>query len=391
VQPAADGPASSIVRVCSQPGLLLGDDWSAAAAAAAQRGATTAVIGPRGAGKSTFVKWAVNRLLSNNKSVFILDVDPGQTDTFLPCCLAVSRVTQPLLAPPHALHLKPFSVHFYGHTSPAVDIDAYCRAVAAAAASARAAAAAEGAPLVVNTLGWVKGIGWGLTCFALAASRASVIVNMRVAVSSSSSSANSSNAELGDAALLAEVGPSFPCPPIPWHSITVRDVIAPFASALKGSMTPAATRALQLHSYLHPTQLISRPFSSMCALRPAAAAAQRERCARYMCTPGHDVQRSFMLYAVVGTVVALLRSELLHNVMQQQQQQQQQQHQPLLPFEVCRPFAPAAGAGAGQSEGAYGVTDRVPPDAQARTPNPQPPTPNPQPPTPNPQPPTPNP
>jgi hypothetical protein len=203
----------------------------------------------------------VNRLLASHKSVFVLDVDPGQTDTFVPCCLAVVRVTQPLLAPPHASHLKPFSVHFYGHTSPAVDIDAYRRAVDAAAASACAAAAAEGAPLIVNTLGWVKGLGWGLTCFALAASRVSVIVNMRVA---GSSNINNNNAELGDAALLAEVGPSFSCPTIPWQSLTVRDVVAPFASALKGSMTPAATRALQLQSYLHPSHTIYRPFHSMC-------------------------------------------------------------------------------------------------------------------------------
>ena len=164
LQPAADGPVAlqRAPSVCSSPGIVYGNDWTAAAtaaAAAAHAGGATAVIGPRGSGKSTFVKWAANRLLSNHKSVFIIDVDPGQTDSFLPCCLAVLRVTQPLLAPPHALDLKPFSVHFYGHTSPAVDIDAYRRAVAAAAASARAAAAAEGAPLIVNTLGWVKGVG----------------------------------------------------------------------------------------------------------------------------------------------------------------------------------------------------------------------------------------
>jgi hypothetical protein len=81
----------------------------------------------------------------------------------------------------------------------------------------------------------------------------------------SSSCSNNSNAELGDAALLAEVGPSFSCPPIAWQSITVCDIIAPFASSLKGGMTPAATRALQLHSYLQPRQEISRQFSSMSA------------------------------------------------------------------------------------------------------------------------------
>ncbi len=138
------------------------------------------------------------------------------------------------------------------------------RSAVAAAASACAAAASEGEPLILNTLGWVKGVGWGLTCFALAASRSSVIINMRVAASATSKySVNNSNAELGDAALLAEVGPTFSCPFIPWQSITVREIIAPFASPLKGNMTPAATRALQLQSYLQQSQTVSRPFFSM--------------------------------------------------------------------------------------------------------------------------------
>ncbi len=361
------GSFSGAVRICSTPGVRPGEDWNAAAAAAsaaaaAQPGGTTAVIGPRGAGKSTFVKWAVNRLLSNHESVFILDVDPGQTDTFLPCCLAVVRITQPMLAPPHAADLKPFSVHFYGHTSPAVDIDAYRRAVTAAADSACAAAAAEGAPLIVNTLGWVKGVGWGLTCFALAASRASVVVNMRIA--GSSGSINSSNAELGDAALLAEVGPSFSCAPIPWRSITVCDIAARYASPLKGNMTPAATRALQLHSYLQPSQMIARPFHSMCVCSCqfiTVTFASRDNMYRYLCTPGHDVHRSFMLYAVVGTVVALLRSDMLRDTVQQHDQR-------WMPFEICHPSPPVSEGGPGHGNGAYGVAQQVPPDAQVPTP-----------------------
>ncbi len=96
---------------------------------------------------------------------------------------------------------------------------------------------------------------------------------------------------------------------------------------------------------------------------------------RYVCTPGHDVHRSFMLYALVGTVVALLRSDLLHSVMHRRHQ-----HQTLLPFEICRPSTPAAeggrrggeggggegGNGGGNGDGAYGVAQFVPPDAQAR-------------------------
>ncbi len=85
--------------------------------------------------------------------------------------------------------------------------------------------------------------------------------------------------------------------------------------------------------------------------------ARCDRSGRYLCTPGFDVQRSFMLYAVVGTVVALLRSDLLHDI-------RQQHHRHLLPFDICLPSSPVSEGGAGQGEGAYGVTQRVPPDAQ---------------------------
>jgi hypothetical protein len=63
-----------------------------------------------------------------------------------------------------------------------------------------------------------------------------------------------------------------------------------------------------------------------------------------------------MLYAVVGTVVALLRSSLLQNVMHHHHA-----HQSLLPFEMCRP---SGGGGEGAGNGAYGVVLSVPTDAQ---------------------------
>ncbi len=87
-----------------------------------------------------------------------------------------------------------------------------------------------------------------------------------------------------------------------------------------------------------------------------------------------------MLYALVGTVVALLRSDVLHSIMHRHHQ-----HQTLLPFEICRPSTAAAeggrrggegeggeggggegGNGGGKGDGAYGVAQFVPPDAQAR-------------------------
>ena len=123
--------------------------------------------------------------------------DCGQAEFTPPGLVSLSLLRAPVLGPPHMRLAPPARAHFIGDLSPAADPLRYLRAVrelfawylqhgaaaaaaavagpaamaAAVAAGGLAQAAAAGAalpPLVVNTHGWVKGLGLDVLCELLA-------------------------------------------------------------------------------------------------------------------------------------------------------------------------------------------------------------------------------
>jgi len=68
--------------------------------------------------------------------------------------LSAHLLTAPLLGPPHLRQREPEQARFVGDASPAADPEAYAAAACSLADWLRGAA--TGAPLVVNTPGWVK-------------------------------------------------------------------------------------------------------------------------------------------------------------------------------------------------------------------------------------------
>jgi len=59
----------------------------------------TVVCGGKGMGKSTFVRFLVNRSLPVFGEVVCLDLDPGQPEFTIPGCVSAVIVKQPLLGP----------------------------------------------------------------------------------------------------------------------------------------------------------------------------------------------------------------------------------------------------------------------------------------------------
>lgn len=183
------------------------------------------VTGPKGAGKSTFVRMATNALLTAADvraddeegssgggggavdggarlfpcGVAYLDLDVGQPEHTVPGLLSLTLVTAPLLTPPHmrvhasavvagvdgavaaaralgeASPLELFTVppaapalgagivaasRYVGATSPKADPAGYTAAVAELLAVYRRHLAPLGVPLVVNSHGWIRGVGF---------------------------------------------------------------------------------------------------------------------------------------------------------------------------------------------------------------------------------------
>ena len=70
------------------------------------------VIGTKGVGKSTFVKYLVNCILDDfhsnedaDSGVCLMDLDPGQPEQSLPSVISVSSISSPLLGPAHTYSL----------------------------------------------------------------------------------------------------------------------------------------------------------------------------------------------------------------------------------------------------------------------------------------------
>ncbi|RPA75579.1 hypothetical protein BJ508DRAFT_365581, partial [Ascobolus immersus RN42] len=120
------------------------------------------LTGAKGTGKSTLSRLLLNALLPASPSgICFLDLDPGQPEFGPSTILSLSHITSPILGPSftHSSRASLLRLH-YGYTSAAADPDYYKTCTARLFAAYRThLERMPGTPLVVNTSGWIKGIG----------------------------------------------------------------------------------------------------------------------------------------------------------------------------------------------------------------------------------------
>lgn len=137
------------------------------------------VCGAKGVGKSSLCRFLVNRMLGRHREVAYMDCDLGQPEFTPPGQVSLHRLQAPVVGPPHANIRRPQLAYFVGTTTSKPEPLLYTAAVRALAEHAGAGATNAGgqqqqqqrsssffasdapppAPLVVNTDGWVKGMG----------------------------------------------------------------------------------------------------------------------------------------------------------------------------------------------------------------------------------------
>lgn len=132
----------------------------------------TVICGAKSTGKSTLLRYLVNRHLSHCKSVFVLDCDVGQPELSPPGMLTLTLVQQPLLSPPH-LHMTHdhLKAHFYGHVTSRNDPTTYVEMISDLMSVYQERMVNksndEEISLIVNTDGWVKGFGFEMISTAI--------------------------------------------------------------------------------------------------------------------------------------------------------------------------------------------------------------------------------
>uniref|UniRef100_A0A3Q0SFY3 Polynucleotide 5'-hydroxyl-kinase NOL9 n=1 Tax=Amphilophus citrinellus TaxID=61819 RepID=A0A3Q0SFY3_AMPCI len=114
------------------------------------------VCGIKNVGKSTFIRVLINTLLNY---VDYLEGDLGQTEFTPAGCLSLMTVREPLLGPPFTHQHTPEHMIYYGQSSCESDLDRYLESLKSL--WCRRSQSRE-APVIINTMGWVKGFGFQL-------------------------------------------------------------------------------------------------------------------------------------------------------------------------------------------------------------------------------------
>ncbi|KAK6509400.1 Polynucleotide 5'-hydroxyl-kinase grc3, variant 2 [Arthrobotrys musiformis] len=124
------------------------------------------IIGGKSVGKSTFGRYLLNTLVTTNPQqspVAYLDLDPGQPSFTPPCMLSLHKIASPVISPPFATFTSTEIVrqHHVGYISPREDPKYYLRCAADLMREYRRLTDEEGErmTLIVNTCGWIKGLG----------------------------------------------------------------------------------------------------------------------------------------------------------------------------------------------------------------------------------------
>lgn len=120
-------------------------------------GAVILVCGTKNVGKSTFIRTLINNLLNHTASVDYLEGDLGQTEFTPAGCLSLSTVRRPLLGPPFTHQSTPEHMIYYGHASCEIDIERYLESLKSLWCRRPRSRAT---PVIINTMGWVKGFGF---------------------------------------------------------------------------------------------------------------------------------------------------------------------------------------------------------------------------------------
>lgn len=117
------------------------------------------VCGTKNVGKSTYIRILINTLLNHTTSVDYLEGDLGQTEFTPAGCLSLSTVREPLLGPPFTHQYTPEHMIYYGQTSCESDLDRYLECLKSLW---RRRSQSRETPVIINTMGWVKGFGFQL-------------------------------------------------------------------------------------------------------------------------------------------------------------------------------------------------------------------------------------
>ncbi|KAH8285029.1 hypothetical protein KR054_004009 [Drosophila jambulina] len=117
------------------------------------------IAGGKGVGKSSLLRYLINRNLGQLPSFLLVDLDIGQPEIFVPQTVSCTLIDGPLLGPGFLLNKQPDCAYVVGHTNIVMCAEQYARAVIQLIQHIQNDPKYANVPWLVNTMGYNKGFG----------------------------------------------------------------------------------------------------------------------------------------------------------------------------------------------------------------------------------------
>ncbi|XP_052172397.1 protein CLP1 homolog [Diospyros lotus] len=143
------------------------------------QGPRVIVVGPADSGKSTLSRMLLSWAVKQGWKPTFVDLDIGQGSVTIPGCVAATPMELPI-DPVEGFTLEMPLVYFHGHTNPNVNSDLYKILVKELARTLERQFAVNSeyraAGMVINTIGWIEGVGYELLLYSIETFNANVVL-----------------------------------------------------------------------------------------------------------------------------------------------------------------------------------------------------------------------
>ncbi|XP_077248479.1 CLP-similar protein 3 [Tasmannia lanceolata] len=143
------------------------------------QGPRVIVVGPTDSGKSSLSRMLLSWASKQSWKPTFVDLDIGQGSITLPGCIAATPIEMPI-DPVEGIPLEMSIVYFFGHITPTANAELYKVLVKELSRTLERQfsgnAESRAAGMVINTMGWVEGLGYELLLHSIDAFNANVVL-----------------------------------------------------------------------------------------------------------------------------------------------------------------------------------------------------------------------
>ncbi|XP_034948907.1 polynucleotide 5'-hydroxyl-kinase NOL9 [Chelonus insularis] len=142
------------------------------------------MAGGKNVGKSTNMRYLVNKLLEKCEKVIVLDLDPGQSEFTPPGCISLNIIESYLLGP-NFTHLQtPYYQTYVGGVNVTSCLANYIQGVKILidCLNKYLNDYQQPLPVVVNTMGFCKNIGWDIMCYTIKCIKPTDVIQIKSSI-----------------------------------------------------------------------------------------------------------------------------------------------------------------------------------------------------------------